>query len=104
MHEIKIQEQLRLEQERVQEQEDNATNQAQQAPATFGGHTLCYDEHGQELDYHDDVPVADSQGSLTWSDYFCQYHGEDGKRIAKQLDAEHALLLANTPQCTRPPL
>ena len=104
MHEIKIQEQLRLEQERVQEeQEDNAANQAQQAPATFGSHTPCYDEHSQELDYHDDVPVTDSQGSLTWSDYFCQYHSEDGKRITEQLDAEHALLLANTPQCTRPP-
>ena len=111
MHEIKIQqaevahieqeqEQLCLEQERVQkEQEDNAAllaSQAQQAPATFGSHTLCYDEHGQELDYHDDVPVADSQGSLTWSDYFRQYHGEDGKRIAEQLDAEHAMLLART--------
>ena len=103
MHKIKIQEQLHLEQERVQEQEDNAANQAQQVPATFGSHTPCYNKHGQELDYHDDVPVADSQGSLTWSDYFCQYHGEDGKHITEQLDAEHALLLANTPQCTRPP-
>ena len=103
MHEIKIQEQLCLEQERVQEQEDNATNQAQQAPAMFGSHTPCYDKHGQELDYHDDVPVADSQGSLTWSDYFRQYHSEDGKRIAEDLDVEHALLLANTPQFIRPP-
>ena len=81
MHEIKIrqaevawieqeQEQLRLEQERVhKEQEENAAllaSQAQQAPAMFGSHTLCYDEHGQELDYHDDVPVADSQASMTW--------------------------------------
>ena len=103
MHEIKIQEQLHLEQERVQEQEDSAANQAQQAPATFGSHTPCYDEHGLELDYHDDVPAADSQGSLTWSDYFRQHHGEDGKRIAEQLNAEHALLLSNTPQRTRPP-
>ena len=111
MHEIKIrqaevarieqeQEQLRLEQERVQkEQEDNAAllaSQAQQAPVTFGSHTPCYDEHGQELDYHDDVPITDSQASMTWSDYFRQHHGEDGKRIAEQLDAEHTMLLART--------
>ena len=117
MHKIKIrqvevarieqeQEQLRLEQERVQkEQEDNAAllaSQAQQAPAKFGSHTMCYDEHGQELDYHNDVPIADSQGSLTWSDYFRQYHGEDGKRIAEQLDAEHTMLLANALQYTGP--
>ena len=102
MHEMRIQEQICLEQERVQEEESTA-NQAQQAPATFGSHTPCYDEHGQELDYNDDVPVADSQGSSTWSDYFRQYHGEDGKRITEQLDAEHALLLANTLQHTRPP-
>ena len=117
MHKIKIrqaevarieqeQEQLHLEQERVQkEQEDNApllASQAQQVPATFGSHTPCYNEHGQELDYHDDVSVTDSQGSMTWSDYFRQYHGEEGKRIVEQLDAEHAMLLANSPQCTRP--
>ena len=68
------------------EQEDNAAllaSQAQQAPVMFGSHTPCYDEHGQELDYHDDVPIADSQASMTWSDYFCQHHGEDGKRIAE---------------------
>ena len=103
MHKMRIQEQIHLEQECVQEEEDSAANQAQQAPATFGSHTPCYDEHGQELDYNDDVPVTDSQGSLTWSDYYHQYHGEDGKRVAERLDAEHALLLANTPQRTRPP-
>ena len=88
MHEIRIrqaevaqieqeQEQLCLEQERVQrEQEANAAllaSQAQQVPAAFGSHTPCYDEHGQELDYHDDVPAAtDSQECKTWSDYFHQ--------------------------------
>ena len=107
MHKIRIrqaevaqieqeQEQLHLEQERVQrEQEANAAllaSQAQQAPAMFGSHTPCYDEHGQELDYHDDVPVADSQVCMTWSDYFRQHGGEDGIRIAEQLDAEHTLL------------
>ena len=40
---------------------------------------------------------------MSWSDYFCQYHGKDGKRIPDQLDAEHALLLANSPQRVRPP-
>ena len=103
MHEVRIQEQIRLEQERAQEEEDSTANQAQQAPASFSSHTPCYDEHGQELDYHDDAPVADSQGSSTWSDYFRQYHGEDRKRIADQLDAEHALLLANSPQHARLP-
>ena len=94
------QEQLHLEQEHVQkEQEDNAAllaSQAQQAPATFGSHTPCYDEHGQELDYHDDVPVVDSQASMTWSNYFCQHHGEDRVCIAEQLDAEHTMFLEHT--------
>ena len=107
MHEIRIrqaevarieqeQEQLCLEQERVQrEQEANAAllaSQAQQVPAAFGSHTPCYDEHGQELDYHDDVPAADSQECKTWSDYFRQRGDEYGIRIAEQLDAEHELL------------
>ena len=103
MHEITIRQ---AEQERVQrEQDDNAAlpaSQDQQVPVMIGSHTPCYDEYGQELDYHDDVPVADSQGSLTWSDYFRQYHGEDGKLITEQLDAEHAMLLANTPQYAKP--
>ena len=103
MHEVRIQEQICLEQERAQEEEDSATNQAQQAPATFSSHTPCYDEHGQELDYNDDMPIADSQVSSTWSHYFRQYHGEVGKRIAEQLDTEHALLLANSLQRTKPP-
>ena len=76
-HEIKIQqaeiarikyeqEQLRLEQECLQkEQEVNAkllASQALHTPVVFGSHTPCYDEHSQELDYHDDVPAAsDSQ-------------------------------------------
>ena len=88
LHEIKIrqaemagikqeQEQLRLEQERVRkEQEANAAllaSQARQVPVALGSHTPCYDEHGQELDYHDDVPVAtDSQECKSWSDYFRQ--------------------------------
>ena len=88
LHEIEIQqaeiarikyeqEQLRLEQERMQkEQEANAkllASQARHTPVAFGSHTPCYDEHGQELDYHDDVPAAsDSQEAKSWGEYFHQ--------------------------------
>ena len=88
LHEIEIQqveiarikyeqEQLRLEQERVQkEQEANAkllASQARHMPVAFGSHTPCYDKHGQELDYHDDVPAAlDSQEAKGWGEYFHQ--------------------------------
>ena len=107
MHEIRIrqaevarieqeQEQLRLEQEHVQrEQEANAAllaSQAQQAPVAFGSHTLCYDEHGQELDYHDDVPTADSQEWKGWGKFLHQQGDSCGLRITDRLDAEHELL------------
>ena len=111
LHEIKIwqaevarikqeQEQLRLEQERVQkEQEANAallTSQAQQAPVVLGSHIPCYDKHGQELDYRDDVPVAtDSQECKSWSDYFRQ-QGDEYVQLADSLDAEHRLLQGPT--------
>ena len=88
LHEIKIWqaevarikyewEQVCLEQEHMRkEQEANAallTSQAQQAPMVLGSHTPCYDKHGQELDYHDDVPAAtDSQECRSWSEYFRQ--------------------------------
>ena len=112
LHEIKIwqaevarikheQEQLCLEQERVRkEQEANAallTSQARQAPVALGSHTPCYDKHGQELDYHDDVPAAtDSQECKSWSDYFRQQGDEYGVQIADSLDAEHRLLQGPT--------
>ena len=105
LHEIKIwqaevaqikqeQEQLCLEQERVQkEQEANAAllaSQAWQVPVALGSHTPCYDEHGQELDYHDDVPVAtDSQECKSWSDYFRQRGDEYGVQLADSIDTEH---------------
>ena len=58
------------------EQEVNAkllASQAQHMPFAFGSHTPCYDEHGQELDYHDDVPAAsDSQEAKGWGKYFRQ--------------------------------
>ena len=107
LHEIKIrqaevtrikqeQEQLRLEQEHVwEEQEANAallTSQAWQAPVALGSHTPCYDKHSQELDYHDDVPAAtDSQECKSWSDYFHQWGDEYGVQLADSIDAEHRL-------------
>ena len=58
------------------EQEANAkilASQAWHTPVAFGSHTPCYDEHGQELDYHDDVPAAsDSQEAKSWGKYFRQ--------------------------------
>ena len=69
------QEELWLEQECLQkEQEVNALiSQACHMPVAFGSHTPCYDEHGQELDYHDDVPAtSDSQEAKSWGEYFCQ--------------------------------
>ena len=112
LHEIKIrqaevaqikqeQEQLCLEQERVRkEQEANAAllaSQAQQVPVALGSHTPCYDEHGQELDYHDDVPATtDSQECKSWSDYFRQQGDEYGVQLADSLDAEHRLLQGPT--------
>ena len=88
------QEQLCLEQERVRkEQEANATllaSQARQVPVALGSHTLCYDEHGQELDYHDDVPATtDSQECKSWSDYFRQQGNEYGVQLADGLVVEH---------------
>ena len=112
LHEIKIrqaevarieqeQEQLHLEQERVRkEQEANAAllaSQAQQAPMALGSHTPCYDEHGQELDYYDDVPATtNSQECKNWSDYFRQQGDEYGVQFAESLDAEHELLRGPT--------
>ena len=79
------QEQLRLEQEHVRkEQEANTELLASQAwhmPVAFGSHTPCYDKHGQELDYHDDVPaVSDSQEAKSWGEYFHQQERDANPR------------------------
>ena len=116
LHEIEIQqaeiarikyeqEQLRLEQERVQkEQEANAkllASQARQAPEALGSHTLCYDKHGQELDYHDDVfATTDSQECKNWSEYFRQQGDLCGVAIADSLDEEARLLRGPTMKLT----
>ena len=48
-------------------------SQARHTPVAFGSHTPCYDEHGQELDYHDDGPAtSDSQEAKSWGEYFRQ--------------------------------
>ena len=99
------QEQLRLEQECVwKELEANAkllASQAQQVPVALGSHTSCYDEHGQELDYHDDVPAAtDSQESKDWNEYFRQQGDLCGVQIADSLDEEARLLLGPTMKST----
>ena len=112
LHEIKIWqaevarikqewEQLHLEQEHVRkEQEANAgllTSQAQQVAVALGSHTPCYDEHGQELDYHDDVPATtDSQECKSWDEYFHQQGDASGVQIADSVDEEHRLLLGPT--------
>ena len=82
------------------EQEVNAAllaSQAQQVPVVLGSHTPCYDEHGQELDYHDDVPAAmNSQECRSWDEYFCQQGDTSGVQIADSVDEEHRLLLGPT--------
>ena len=123
LHEIEIQqaeiarikyeqEQLRLEQERVQkEQEANAkllASQTQHMPVAFGSHTPCYDEHGQELDYHDDVPAAsDSQEVKSWEEYFRQQERDanpcglqDASGGAASLEEEARILKGPTMKST----
>ena len=60
----------------MQKEQVNAkllTSQARHTPVVFGSHTPCYNKHGQELDYHDDVPAAlDSQEAKGWGEYFRQ--------------------------------
>ena len=70
------------------------------ARGAFGSHTPCYDEHGQELDYHDDVPAAtDSQKAMSWGEYFrqqgCNTHA-CGLQIATSLDEEVRILQGPT--------
>ena len=106
------QEQLRLEQECLQkEQEANAKLLASQAPHTpvaFGSHTPCYNEHGQELDYHDNVPAAsDSQEAKGWDKYFHQQERnanpcglQDASGGAASLEEEARILQGPTMKST----
>ena len=96
MARIKYEEQLPLEEEcERKEQEANAkllASQAQQAPEVLGSHTPCFDEHGQELDYHDDVIATESQDCRSWSEYFRQQGDLGAVAIADRLDGEARLL------------
>ena len=105
------QEQLRLEQECLQkEQEANAklVSQARHTPVAYGSHTPCYDEHSQELDYHDDVPAAsDSQEAKSWDEFFRQqerdtnpYSLQDASGSAANLEEEAGILQGPTMKST----
>ena len=106
------QEQLWLEQERLQkEQEENAkllASQAQHTPVAFGSHTPVYDENGQELDYHDNVPAAsDSQEVKSWDEYFHQQERDtnpcglqDVSGGAASLEEEARILQGSTMKST----
>ena len=105
------QEQLRLEQECLQkEQEANAKliSQARHTPVAFSSHTPCYDKHGQELDYHDNVPAAsDSQEAKSWSKYFRQQKRDanpcglqDASGSATSLEEEARILQGPTIKST----
>ena len=89
------------------EQEANAellASQAQHTPLAFGSHTPCYHEHGQELDYHDDVPAAlDSQEVKSWGEYFRQQGCDTnacGLQIATSLEEEARILQGPTMKST----
>ena len=96
MARIKYEEQLHLEEERARKQQEaNAkplATQAQQAPEVLGSHTPCFDKHGQELDYHDDVIATESQDCRSWSEYFRQQGDLGALAIADSLDGEPRLL------------
>ena len=106
------QEQLRLEQECLQkEQEANAkllASQVQHMPVTLGSHTPVYDKNGQELDYHDDMPVtSDSQEVKSWEDFFHQQGGDtnpcslqDASGGAASLEEEAKILQGPTMKST----
>ena len=67
----------------------------------LGSHTPCYDEHGQKLDYHDDVLAAiDSQEWKSWSEYFHQQGDPYGVPIADSVDEEARLLRGPTMKST----
>ena len=89
------------------EQEANAellASQARHMPVAFGSHTPCYDEHSQELDYHDNVPAtSDSQEAKSWGEYFRQQERDanpcslqDASGSATSLEEEARILQGPT--------
>ena len=75
-----------------------------QHTSVLGSHTPCYDEHGQELDYHDDVPAVSSSEEPNWEEYLCQYEGdsnlEDVAGGAASLEEEARVLQGPTMKST----
>ena len=123
LHEIEIQqaeiarikyeqEQLRLQQEHVREEQKASfktlTSQTLHTPVVFGSHTPCYDKHGQELDYHDDVPAtSNSQEWKNWDKYLCQHERDtnlcslqDASGRAASLEEEARILQGTTMKST----
>ena len=93
------------------EQEANAkllASQARHTPVAFSSHTPCYDKHGQELDYHDDMPAAsDSQEAKSWGEYFRQQERDanpcrlqDASGGATSLEEEARILQGPTMKST----
>ena len=83
-------------------------SQAQHTPVAFGSHTPVYDENGQELDYHDDVPAtSDSQEVKSWYEFFCQQERDtnpcslqDASGGAASLEEEARILQGPTMKST----
>ena len=77
-------------------------------PVTFGSHTPVSDENGQELDYHDDIPVtSDSQEVKSWDEFFCQQGRDtnpcslqDASGSATSLEEEARILQGPTTKST----
>ena len=83
-------------------------SQAQHMPVAFGSHTPVYDENGQELDYHDDVPAAsDSQEVKSWDEFLRQQEHDtnpcslqDASGGAASLEEEARILQGPTMKST----
>ena len=74
----------------------------------FSSHTPVYNENGQELDYHDDVPAAsDSQEVKSWDKFFRQQERDtnpcslqDASGSAASLEEEARILQGPTMKST----
>ena len=80
-------------------------SQTQHTSVLFGSHTPCYDEHGQELDYLDDVPAAlNSQEPKNWDKYLRQYERDanlqDALGGATSMEEEARILQGPTMKST----
>ena len=110
IHELEIQraeiarieyekEQLQVQQECLaEEQEATAKFLGSHSTVTFASHTPEYDEYGQELDYHNDLPVTStSQEVKSWDEYLHQEgFGAYASRSAASLEEEARILQGPT--------